>query len=700
MLQVHGSFDADIALGNCSVPSRVYVLSSLQHPILSRQLCSSLRLIPREFPNVQLPCDNVPVVKTAVLDSLCSRNSRIPVPVTNVSIKLQLVESDLKRRYQTIFSGRVTAMPGEKFKILLREDAVPFAVNTPRRVAEPLKPKLKDELDSLEQQGIITPVTEPTEWCSPIAVVSKKNGQIRLCVDLRNVNKHVVRERFISPTPFEVVSTIPQGCKYFTLFDALKGYHQIPIDPQSQHLTTFITAFGRYKFLRAPFGISAISEHYNRRMSSATSGLKNTFHIVDDVLIADSDYATHVDNVNRFLQRCVEHNIALNPEKIRLAATNVEFAGFHLDQSGFRVSDELVRAIKDFPAPTNLTDLRSWFGLANQLGSSTKDLSELSAPLRPLLKKTNEFCWTDIHQAAFEQMREHLSRPPYLAHYDPARHTALYTDASRLNGIGFVLMQKQDDGQWRPVRAGSRFLSEAETRYAMIELELVAVAWAVKKCNLFLDGLPHFDIKTDHAPLVPILNKYTLDQIENPRLQRLRRQIDRYSFTAIWLRGKDNYAADALSRAPIDRPRPEDELGEEVSHRVCAVFSLASFSDDTDPLIEQISQAAKMDKEYQDLRMLLLDGFSSSKDDVPHNLRAFFNVKDKLALDGDLIVCGKRLLIPMSLRKVILSKLLSMHQGATKMKLRARASVYWPNLDHDIDQHCKTCQSCQSVLPS
>lgn len=235
----------------------------------------------------------------------------------------------------------------------------------------------------------------------------------------------------------------------------------------------------------------------------------------------------------------------------------------------------------------------------------------------------------------------------------------------------------------------------------MIELELVAVAWAVKKCNLFLDGLPHFDIVLDHAPLIPLLNKYTLDQIDNPRLQRLRRQLDRYSFTASWIKGKDNNAADALSRAPTDKPSQKDEVGEDVNHRICVVSSLRSLSsDNSDLLIQQVSDAARSDPEYQALRELLTQGFPSNKTSVPYNLRPFFPVKDRLALDDELIVCGQRLLIPQSLRKDILVKLSHMHQGATKMKQRARLSVYWPNLDRDIDQHCLTCQPCQAALPS
>ena len=111
--------------------------------------------------------------------------------------------------------------------------------------------------------------------------------------------------------------------------------------------------------------------------------------------------------------------------------------------------------------------------------------------------------------------------PTILAYYDPTKETSLHVDASRLKGMSFVLKQKQSDGTWRFVQAGSRFLTETESRYAMIEIELLGSVWAVKTCRLFLEGASNFD----QQPLIPIINKHHLDEIENPRLQRLRMQL-------------------------------------------------------------------------------------------------------------------------------------------------------------------------------
>ena len=108
--------------------------------------------------------------------------------------------------------------------------------------------------------------------------------------------------------------------------------------------------------------------------------------------------------------------------------------------------------------------------------------------------------------------------------YDVRKPTALHVDASRLSfgsGLGFILKQQQSNGKWSMIQAGSRFLSEAEKRYAMIELECLAAAWAMVKARQFLEGLPSFTLITDHKPLIPILNEHSLDKLENPRILRL-----------------------------------------------------------------------------------------------------------------------------------------------------------------------------------
>jgi hypothetical protein len=281
-------------------------------------------------------------------------------------------------------------------------------------------------------------------------------------------------------------------------------------------------------------------------------------------------------------------------------------------------------------------------------------------------------------------------------YYDAAKPTALHTDASRLKGLGFVLRQQHADGSWRTIQAGSRFLSDAESRYAMIELELLAICWATQKCRLFLEGLPLFEIITDHRPLVPILNDYCLDQIDNPRLQRLRIKLDRFNYHSTWVQGKLNLAADALSRAPLHQATAEDQVAEQDDHRYTAINAL--YTTGIDARLQEVLDTASNDQEYQELKNVITNGFPNEKSNLPLHLRPYWNMRGKLAVDQDFIVCGKRTVIPKLLRKSILDRLKSGHMGATKTKERARQVVWWPLIDNDIELVTKQCATCQEGL--
>ena len=273
-----------------------------------------------------------------------------------------------------------------------------------------------------------------------------------------------------------------------------------------------------------------------------------------------SNAADHLTHVKQFLQRCVDRNIALNIEKCKFFQTTVTFAGFQLSAEGYQIDQTITEAISSYPTPTNRTDLRSFIGLVNQLTTSTNSVAALLAPLRPLLSTKNDFVWSSDHEGAFSNIKKSLTTPPVLSFFDITKPTRLTTDASK-QGVGFILQQKPAD-DWTLVQAGSRFLSDAESRYATIELELLAVVWAVAKCKVFLEGLQHFHILTDHNPLVPILNNRRLDEIENPRLQRLKSRLMAFNFTAQWVKGSCNNGPDALSRNPITDPTSEDTLAE------------------------------------------------------------------------------------------------------------------------------------------
>ena len=181
--------------------------------------------------------------------------------------------------------------------------------------------------------------------------------------------------------------------------------------------------------------------------------------------------------------------------------------GFTVSADGITTDPNKLRAIAEFPTPSCLTELRSYMGLVNQFGDFTTEVSTTADPLRELLKYRNEFRWTEPHMAAFLETKKALVSAPTLAHFDPTKPTALHTDASRRKGLGYALLQKHS-GRWRLVQCGSRFLTDTERRYAMVELELLAATWAMKKCRILLIGLEHFELVVDHKPLVTILDRH------------------------------------------------------------------------------------------------------------------------------------------------------------------------------------------------
>ncbi|XP_068228046.1 uncharacterized protein [Palaemon carinicauda] len=331
-----------------------------------------------------------------------------------------------------------------------------------------------------------------------------------------------------------------------------------------------------------------------------------------------------------------EHAAAL---KICFAKRVVDFCGYKISSHGYTVDSRKVMAIADFPVPQNITDLRSFMGLVNQLGSFSSVIAREAQPLRDLLKQRNEWCWTAQQDLSFKRVKEALTAPPVLAHFDATLPTMLQTDASRLHGLGFALLQKHGT-DWKLTQCGSRFLSDVETRYSVIELEMTAVLWSIKKCHTYLAGLPHFDVVIDHRPLIPILNSKSLGEIENPRLQRMREKLSNFSFTVHWQKGSAHCIPDALSRAPVQDPTEESCLKEDGSTdplHVAMVNALDMHEDGVlltplkDKTLEKIRAAAEQDAEYNSLREIIMKGFPEHCHNLEVELRPFWNIRDMLA---------------------------------------------------------------------
>ena len=621
----------------------------------------------------------------------------------------------MKAAFPRVFdaSGPLREMAGGTMKIELTADAVPFAARAPRTIPFCWRDEVREQLDDMLKKEVIEPVNHPTAWCHPLVPVPKRSedGAVsgcRLTVDFTRLNKFVKRPVHPVRSTHDAVASIGTEARFFTKLDAKAGYHQIPIREEDKDLTTFITPWGRFRFRRAAMGLVSSGDVYNQRGDQALGDVPRTCKVVDDVMAWDSDYNDHLRHVWNILARCEDNGITLNAKKCVFAAESVDFCGFTVGASGYTPDSKKTAAVSSFPQPECLTDLRSFLGLVHQMGAFSPDVARAAEPLRQLLRPKNSWLWTEEHSKAFNEVKMVLVKPPVLGFFNPKRRTVLETDAARLKGLGFCLRQQDEAGNWRLIQCGSRFLTDTETRYAVIEVEMLAIVWAMKKCAIYLQGMQNFEVATDHRPLIPILNGKSLQDIANPRLQRLRESIVSFNCVAVWRQGKLHAIPDALSRYPVEKPTEEDEvIGKEICQLSSMVINAVTSADEDgtaaspfeDTALSAVRAASERDPEILALREAVLCGFPDHKSETDPQVRPYWNMRDRLAVDGVLILCGQRIVVPTSLRRDVLQKLHASHQGEERTKRRARQVVYWPGIDRDISNVVKACQACRLHLP-
>ena len=233
---------------------------------------------------------------------------------------------------------------------------------------------------------------------------------------------------------------------------------------------------------------------------------------------------------------------------------------------------------------------------------------------------------------------------------------------------------------------------------------MLATVWAMKKCKYYLMGLQKFIHITDHRPLIPILNSYTLDCIENPRLRCLREKISGYVFTSKWQKGSELCIPDALSLSLVDAPTPEDSaLDDETSICLRNVIdrNVATLHAVTgDPVLEELRRAAAMDSTCQQLITFVEKGFPKSRDNLSDDLLPYWKIRDKLCSDNNLVLNGARVVVPQTLRCQVLTRLHDSHRGIEATKRRAHQTVWWPGINSDIANTVWACEPCQVLLPS
>jgi transposase InsO family protein len=360
----------------------------------------------------------------------------------------------------------------------------------------------------------------------------------------------------------------------------------------------------------------------------------------------------------------------------------VEYLGYIISAKGITPSTEKVKSINAASAPSNKAELQSFIGSANFLRRFVPNFAEIMKPLYALLKKHVTWKWANKEEAAFRTIKEKIAEQTTLQHYRPKQRLILQTDASPV-GLGAVLLQPTEEGNLVPVSYASRVLQQAEQNYSQLDREALAVIFGVTKFRQYLLGR-HFTLMTDHKPLVSLFDPHKqVPQLTSARVKRWALLLAAYDYHIQHIPGKDNCTADFLSRKPgIDKPT-EDE---NVSVQVLLVED------------EQIINSTEVKKETAKDPVLskvldyMKNGWPEAHDE---ELRIYFNKRQEISVEDDILMWDSRVIVPNSLRDFLLKDLHAEHQGMVRMKQLARRYMWWPNIDKDIENTVRVCERCQ-----
>ena len=567
-------------------------------------------------------------------------------------------------------------------RIKVREDVQPVQQKL-RRLPLSVKQAVSVELERLLEMDVIERI-DASPWVSPIVVTRRKNGAVRMCVDLREPNKAVVMDSHPLPHMDDLFSEM-RGATVFSTIDLANAYHQVLLAEESRDMTAFITHEGLFRFRRVPYGLCSAPSAFSKMMSLVLKDLKGVQNYLDDVIVYGTDKEDHDRNLQAVLTALKEAGLQLNKEKCHFNQTSLRFLGHTISAQGLLPVKDHLKAITEAPAPTDDTTLRSFLGLTGWYAKYVENYASLVEPMRECLRG-DTFQWTAAAQSSYDAVKAHIVNSPALSVFDPSLPTIVSTDASDY-GLGAILTQMHPDGTERTVACASRSLNSAERKYSIVEKEALACVWAAERWRTFLWGTK-FTLRTDHQALTTLLTTKGLGRA-GMRIARWSARLLCFTYDVVYRPGAQNHAADCLSRLPL----PSEENAEAVTEPELVALldtELKALS------VTDFTGACEACPELTALRMQMERGWPKTAKSLPAILKPYFATRDELSVQDMTIYRGPyRRLVPVALRKQLVDLAHETHQGIVRTKQRLRDLYWWPGMDTSVQESIRACVTCQ-----
>ena len=403
---------------------------------------------------------------------------------------------------------------------------------------EELRRQLKEWLDL----GIIERANSP--YGAGVLFVPKANGKLRMCADYRPLNAITVVDQYPLPRIEELIDQVGKA-KFFSKLDLHSGFHQIRVHPDHIPRTAFKTKYGTFQSKVMTFGLCNAPATFQRTMDLLFGDLRDFVGVyMDDVLIFSETSDAHVQDLRTVYDRLAKERLYINGEKCTFAQSEVSYCGFIVGEHGVRPQPEKLAVVHAWPTPKDPGDIRSFLGLCGFYQRFVPDYATIATPLTNLLHKSCTWTWGSEQEKAFATLKQRLLQAPVMIIPDVKQPFLLHTDASEV-GIGATLSQTDSAGQLRLVSCMSRKLNPAEKNYPVHEKEMLALVNALEHWRHYLLGA-QVQVRTDNSAL-----RY-LQKTPRPSARQIRwlEKLQQYTMEIVHIPGRDNAAADALSRLP------------------------------------------------------------------------------------------------------------------------------------------------------
>ncbi|CAK9829692.1 Retrovirus-related Pol polyprotein from transposon 17.6 [Anthophora retusa] len=355
----------------------------------------------------------------------------------------------------------------------------------PRRLAFTDKEKLRTILDDLLREGVIKPSNSP--YASPIVLTRKKNGEIRLCIDYREINKNTIRDNFPVPLIDDYLDQL-RDKQYFTKLDLKNGFHHVKVAELSIKYTSFITPLGQYEYLKMPFGLTNAPRIFQRFLNEIFGKLVRQNKLLlylDDFLVATQTTNEHLKILDEVFQLARKHDLQFRLDKCSFLFRQITYLGYSITDNGISPTKENIESVADYPIPRNTKEVQRFIGLTSYFRRFIRNFSTIARPLYDFLRNNSVFHFGQEENQSFVTLKKCLTNDPVLAIHSPNLETELHCDASS-SDFGAILLQKQPSKIFQPVFYFSKRTTAQEGKYHSFELECLAIVYAIKRSHIYL----------------------------------------------------------------------------------------------------------------------------------------------------------------------------------------------------------------------